>query len=614
MFKKLFLLMPLVCLTSFAQNGPRQDLLEYNMGTAGTIPLLNNYSGYQPVVSASKLVDNGTQLTYNGQPVVTGNSVPIVTRGLFAVYKITDVNGTNLPDSSGNGNNATLCSGTQQPTLVNGGLYFNSANNQCVTWPANVGTNVKTVEIFYKLVPPPVAAAGGAYAGLFCSTNSGGAQFISSADFNSTNGGPGIPFIQNYSISRSSTPMDGVHLWDYYIGTNSSTDPDTVYQDGLIGTVSAAASASSMAAGTTYRTGYGCAANVSGSNMEGTVYYVLFYTVNLTPAEKLQNYNALAPQIAARGVNVSSQPLNAAPNVFDCVGDSLTAGTGTGIPYCTYLSSVLNGGSGYTYNVYGMAGYTAQNMRGFATGREILSFNRFAQNNITHVWEGTNDIAASISVSNITAYIASHVSLIKTARTTKIPLVSISTMISRTGQDTGKNSLNLAIRSDPYKLASDVLVDVAAIPQLGADGAFSNATYFQSDGIHLTVAGYTLVANLVANSWNAYFGSNINNCDPTVITAATYTGLAADGCKQFDTGTNSIAYTLFPATGMTSRTIYACNVSTTGSNTLTLQAASGEYFNASGTTSLTVAAGKCQQLRSTLVSASTGGDYWRTGN
>lgn len=553
-----------------------------------------------------------TAQIYN--PTNGGSSTAsVVSRGLYAAYQMTDITSTILPDSSNNSHPATLCSGAQQPTLVGGGLYLNSANNQCIIWPSGVGTNVKTIEIFYKITPPPVAAAGGAYAGLFCSTNSGGAQFISSADFSSTNGGAGMPFVQNYPSARSSTPMPGVHLWDYYVGTNSSTDPDTVYQDGQPGTVNAAASASQMAAGTSYQTGYGCNANIGQSNLEATIYYVLMYSVNLTPAEKLQNYNALAPIVAARGVNVYAQPQATSPNVFDCIGDSLTAGTGTGIPYCTYLSSTLNNGSSYTYNVYGMAGYEAQNLRGFPPGREILSFSRTGRN-IGHVFEGTNDMAAGLTASVVAGYIANHVALIKTARTTQVPLVSVGTMISRTGQDANKNLLNGVERSDPTMMGANVLVDTAAIPQLGADGASANATYFQSDQIHLTVAGYTLLANLVAHSWNAYFGSNINNCDPTVITAATYTGLDVDGCKQFDTGSNSITYTLFPATGMTGRTIYACNVSTTGTNTLTLQAASGEYFNASGTTTITVPAGVCKQLRSTLVSASAGGDYWRTGN
>jgi hypothetical protein len=55
-------------------------------------------------------------------------------------------------------------------------------------------------------------------------------------------------------------------------------------------------------------------------------------------------------------------------------------------------------------------------------------------------------------------------------------------------------------------------------------------------------------------------------------------------------------------------------VSTTGSNTLTVSAASGEYINAVGTTTVTIPVGTCRGFRSTLVSASAGGDFWRTIN
>ena len=58
------------------------------------------------------------------------------------------------------------------------------------------------------------------------------------------------------------------------------------------------------------------------------------------------------------------------------------------------------------------------------------------------------------------------------------------TMISRTVEDTYKNTLNTWIRAN-WREFADGLADLAADPVLGADGAYANSTYFLGDGIHV---------------------------------------------------------------------------------------------------------------------------------
>jgi hypothetical protein len=54
---------------------------------------------------------------------------------------------------------------------------------------------------------------------------------------------------------------------------------------------------------------------------------------------------------------------------------------------------------------------------------------------------------------------------------------------------------------------------VAANPNLGADGAYANSTWFQSDQTHLTDAGYALVGSIVQTTITGLINSNANNIE-----------------------------------------------------------------------------------------------------
>jgi hypothetical protein len=76
-------------------------------------------------------------------------------------------------------------------------------------------------------------------------------------------------------------------------------------------------------------------------------------------------------------------------------------------------------------------------------------------------------------------------------------------------------------------VGADGVIDFAANPNLGADGASTNSTFFQADQTHPTAAGQLLLAAAASNELNYYFGSNQAN--PHVVTAASYAMLAGDG-------------------------------------------------------------------------------------
>ncbi len=109
--------------------------------------------------------------------------------------------------------------------------------------------------------------------------------------------------------------------------------------------------------------------------------------------------------------------------------------------------------------------------------------------NVYVLWVGTNDCEVgrdpNTTWSNLVANSAAR-------RAVGFKTV-IGTMMSRgNGFDACKNVLNPIIRAN-WSGNFDGLADVAAVPQLGDDGAYANTTYF-ADTIHpTTFASHTLI-------------------------------------------------------------------------------------------------------------------------
>jgi hypothetical protein len=106
-------------------------------------------------------------------------------------------------------------------------------------------------------------------------------------------------------------------------------------------------------------------------------------------------------------------------------------------------------------------------------------------------------------------------------------LVFVGTMISRGPSDLQKDALDALLLSSAEALGVDGVIDFAANPLLGADNAFTNSTYFQSDQIHPNAAGQQLLANAASNTLNYHFGHN--HLNPNVVSATNYAMQAGDG-------------------------------------------------------------------------------------
>lgn len=134
------------------------------------------------------------------------------------------------------------------------------------------------------------------------------------------------------------------------------------------------------------------------------------------------------------------------------------------------------------------------------------------------------------------------------------------------------------------------------------------------DGTHPTAtAGYNRVGAAVACIINGMDGSSPSQMNPTTVTASS-TATCADGGRLIDATAGNVVYTLPTAMYQTGRKVRYCNVTPSGTNTVTLAAPSDFPFNnISGNTSITISANTCSNLEATwngLTTTSTGA-YWR---
>ncbi len=251
------------------------------------------------------------------------------------------------------------------------------------------------------------------------------------------------------------------------------------------------------------------------------------------------------------------------------------------------------------------AGYWSREtgeLKGYVETGLTAAIARGAPKNIFGIMLGTNDILygnATIAFINIANIIKKHRALNGDTVTRYL----VATVPSRTGCDTAKNALNTLLRANWPQFA-DGLCDIAANPLFGADGASTNLTYYQDDGIHFAQPMHNGMSVMLAASINAVWYADLKQ--PNAVSATTYTQLAKDMFIRY-TGATGGNITLFTAVGNTGQVRRIKNAT---ANSLTLTAASGQAIN--GASTYTLAAGATVNIISVLVSAAAGGANWET--
>lgn len=190
-----------------------------------------------------------------------------------------------------------------------------------------------------------------------------------------------------------------------------------------------------------------------------------------------------------------------ANRVIACDGDSLTRGYG--VSAAQAYPAVMQGSLGTNYDVrnFGVDSQTLATMITTAAAQIDTPFGAVlgSKKNGVVCFAGTNDLyfgaSAATTITRFQTYCAA-----RRSAGLKVIACTIIDHAEPSGSWTAADALtvNNSIRAN-YATYADVLCDLAADSRLANH---ADTTYFNADGVHLTAAGYAVVASLVQSAVN----------------------------------------------------------------------------------------------------------------
>jgi hypothetical protein len=509
-------------------------------------------------LSSSQII-SGLGYTPAQTPTLSGSLVS----GLLADYNFSQGSGTVLQDISGNGNNGTLGTGSNAPTWISNGLQFTGYTAENVALPSALNSALTFIFAVYWS-PISTSPGGTVYnvngypAFLTSSLGNPGLNFITSLDSESY----GVPIIINgSSITRSSNFATGLTVFAFVLGTGSG-NLDHLYINGTeYPYVSQASNAGAQPSGNLFL-GATPGTLWASSSPQATFYRARIYSTQKSAADILALTQIFRADVASRGVATTPFPTPTGTPTIHCIGDSIQAGYGgtSGAPCATL--SLLNQPT-YAIENWGISSQKLQQFAASEPNRVGLQCpDAGGAKNIALIEGGVNDIGgASVSAAQTWLYMQLEIQQMKNAGC----LVAVMPILSNTGFETQKDAYNALLRTGAIAAGADLIADTAADPVLGADGACSNTTYFQTGCLHPNNTGYAHMASAISNALNYYFGANA--ASPTVVTATSYTMTAADGYVNIQP-TGNTTVTLPDCIGQ-SGAVYRINMQ--GAYTLTVK-------------------------------------------
>ncbi len=468
--------------------------------------------------------------------------------GATADYRFVEGTGSTLTDISGNGNDATLGSGSQAPMWTMQGLQF--VNQQNVSLPAAL--NASKTFFFGVYLDPLTNDSSLPKANQFplllsSSMDAPGLNLLYLQAVGSTsyaNTGIFAPSIFGNGGFTTAAPnlVSGFHVLAYVLGTGGG-DVDHIYIDGVeVGGYGPHGSAAGLQTSGNLFLGSSGTPSWAASGLFGTLYRFTALPTNSLTAPQIQAISGrIRADAASRGVDVAPKPVVQAQPSLYAIGDSITCGyiapNCNGVTPWTSLLSLANQPA-YAIRNYGIPGITLRAVLGSEANRIAPVCPSNFGPSVALLLLGSNDVAdlhdgggnSTTQVATASAQLDSEIQTLKMAGCR----VFVGTMLSRGGNDQfgtsldgDKNAYDAMILMTAKAAGADGVVDFAANPNLGADGASANGTYFQGDQVHPTEAGQQLLAAAASNALNYYLG--FNQANPHVVTAATYTMSAGDG-------------------------------------------------------------------------------------
>jgi lysophospholipase L1-like esterase len=419
------------------------------------------------------------------QGVNVANS-KVLAANLLAQYQFDEGSGTTLFDHSGNGNNGTLgISGSFLPTWNSKGAVF--AGGQLIQLPVSMGPSIQTIQFFLSVNPStqfvqtPVWADTIVDPIYFREADMLYTQVFSAAS--NVVGGGSIAQYGNLAITHVFGNPQA-----FYVGRNAS--PILV------------SATNNFCSSVPTSLWLGLYNSGIGNGFNGTMYYVLIYSARLTSQQVAQNVQAVGSLLGPRGITLGNT-INRTNHQIIFDGDSLTAGYNSS-GHGNYPSATMAALSGvYAWSNIGVGGRLLSTILTNApTYADGLWGNYVGSKKVYVLWAGTNDYQASASGATVYANTVSRCNAAKAAGATAVIVLTCINRGTFTGAMTTQQTVgNGDLRADSPTLVSGVvytgasycnyLVDVQAEPNLQTT---TNTTYFASDTIHLTNAGYAIVA------------------------------------------------------------------------------------------------------------------------
>ena len=235
------------------------------------------------------------------------------------------------------------------------------------------------------------------------------------------------------------------------------------------------------------------------SGLNGTYYRFATWPTKLTAMQVAAVSAAGTAEIAARGIPTAPVMLQqTAPQLIAGI-ESIAAGQGLSNPSTQNWSAnlTLTNQPNYEITDYGISGMTLQAVSGSEMNRGALLCNYPGSPPVYIFYGGGND-AGVLPGATLASVWNSAASIIRTMKTAGCK-VYIGTTLSHIGTASGyggtfdawKNGFDSIILSSAAQAGADGVIDFAANPLLGADGAYANPDpticpggAFLADGMH----------------------------------------------------------------------------------------------------------------------------------
>jgi len=510
-----------------------------NCGTNTPATCTSNQMDISTLLSASATalsnVAGGGSVSQGAIPGSAGiNSVPIQS-GLMAEYRMLPSETVSaLVDYSGNGRNATGTVGTS-PTIISasGGVQFNG--NGAISLPASLNTALS--HVFYACFQK--SAGSTVNNQLIASTTTPTGLFVGTgfAAINTLFIGSRLATVSNSSVAtQTNLPFNGCGT---IIETMAASDH--IYWNGQETAFYTSTGSSAGIATGNYQLGGNTA-----QFWQGQIYYYAAYNRAITQTEALADSAWLNSYVPSRGGTPPFQGitiLSSGGDVILSTGDSIIGDfnlttrwqsqvtLNSALNWTTVSEPIQNNGlPGKT--LAAMASDTNLEVWPLMTGSGPANIPGTAGRNVVIGWGGTNDITLGANAATVESRLHRFSNAIA-ANPTGAPKFIFASMISRNGQDTGKNNWNTLLRLNSARYM-DYFVDMASNPLVGADGASASAVWFQGDGVHWSQAGATnFGAFYFQRAVNALYGpsgfSSANTYTATSTAATTITAASSSG-------------------------------------------------------------------------------------